>query len=80
MRTTHLAVAVVATIFSSMPFWSNRVEAMTSAARVRRAADRAESFGPVRCCQWGPHGWFDTWRHCHYCGWTRYRDWRWRYY
>src|SRR5262249_33509272 len=22
----------------------------------------------VRCCGWGPRGWYDTWRHCHYCG------------
>jgi hypothetical protein len=22
----------------------------------------------VRCCGWGPRGWYDTWRNCHYCG------------
>jgi hypothetical protein len=26
------------------------------------------SIESVRCCGWGPRGWYDTWRHCHYCG------------
>ena len=34
------------------------------------ALRRAElgSIENVRCCGWGPRGWYDTWRHCHYCG------------
>ena len=26
------------------------------------------SIEQVRCCGWGPRGWYDTWRNCHYCG------------
>jgi hypothetical protein len=43
------------------------------------------SIEQVRCCGWGPHGWFDTWRNCHYCGFGHPNDycrfsvrrWRW---
>jgi hypothetical protein len=39
----------------------------------------------VRCCGWGPRGWYDTWRNCHYCGFGHPNDycrfsvrrWRW---
>jgi hypothetical protein len=26
-----------------------------------------DSIAKVRCCGWGPRGWYDTWRNCHYC-------------
>jgi hypothetical protein len=43
------------------------------------------SIEAVRCCGWGPRGWYDTWRNCHYCGfghphgYCRFsvRQWRW---
>ena len=49
----------------------------------RRAA--FDSIEMIRCCGWGPRGWYDTWRNCHYCGfghpddYCRFsvRRWRW---
>ena len=28
----------------------------------------------VRCCGWGPRGWYDTWRNCHDCGFGHAND------
>jgi len=49
-----------------------------------RGADFS-SIETVRCCGWGPRGWYDTWRNCHYCGFGHANDycrfsvprWRW---
>jgi hypothetical protein len=34
-----------------------------------------DSIANVRCCGWGPGGWYDTWRKCHYCWWGPYCWW-----
>ena len=49
------------------------------------SAARFGSIETVRCCGWGPRGWYDTWRNCHYCGFGHPNDycrfsvrrWRW---
>jgi hypothetical protein len=49
-------------------------------------AAKLSSIETVRCCGWGPRGWYDTWRHCQYCGFGYPNDYcrfsvrRWRWY
>jgi hypothetical protein len=35
----------------------------------------SDAIAKVRCCRWGPRGWYDTWRNCHYCWWGPYCWW-----
>jgi len=63
-----IAAAVLAsclTAMSSRPAHGLTTQGMASIARAIDTMDRLQT---VRCCKWGPHGWFDTWRNCHYCG------------
>jgi hypothetical protein len=77
-----IAAVVLGSVLTSMSSRPVHALAAYGMASVARAADTIDRSQTVRCCKWGPNGWFDTWRNCHYCGLTyhqcrRYRgSWR----
>lgn len=83
MRRPALIAAAMAAILCASAWPSSSAGAMSvgSAAGIRLASEGIDPIGTVRCCRWGPHGWYDTWRSCRYCGWRRRPcDWPYRGY
>jgi hypothetical protein len=60
--------------FATATIWmvslsSNRAEAIGIYGPVGLcpALDELDPLGSIRCCAWGPRGWYDTWRNCQFC-------------
>jgi len=85
MRKLALSAAVTAgLLFAGLLAGEADAAVVGQALGALPAAD-FNSIETVRCCGWGPRGWYDTWRNCHYCGFGHPNDycrfsvrrWRW---
>jgi hypothetical protein len=71
------AAALVAGLCGSLALGSSVAAVPIHAANVAKAVEPLGAIAKIRCCRWGPRGWYDTWRNCHYCGPRWHRPCRW---